>query len=340
MRVLVIGGSGFIGCHAVQALLAQGDEVAVLCRNTETVERLFGGEVAALCGDVQVLRTADYRVLLAGFDAVVFAAGADERSEVQGDVHKFFQRANVEPCEQLFSAIPGSSVRRAVLLSSIFAWFDQQRPELQLAQRHPYIASRVDQDRVAHAAVAGSACVLVTVQVPWVFGGSRHRESQWGALVNYVRAAAPLMCIRGGACMLSVTTLAQAISGALRYPCDSVSLPVGDENLSYVELMQRLCPLVGRKDNNVLPVRDGFFRDITALGDFFGKLFGKRGGLDLRGMADLLFENIFIDIAHSQALLHYHGGDLDDALRDTVAAVPEGTWLGSWRKSLNWFARG
>lgn len=340
MRVLVIGGTGFIGYHTVRALRTRGDDVVVLCRHPAVVDELFAGEAGAVAGDIGALRTADYRELLQGFDGVVFAAGADERCEVEGDAREFFFRANVEPCEQLFRAIPGSSVRRAVLLSSVFVWLAGQHPALQLAERHPYIASRLEQDRVSHAALAGSDCVLVTVQVPWVFGVSPHRESQWGALVSYARAAAPLMCIRGGASMLSVQAVAQAVSGALRYPSHSLSLPVGDENLTYVALIQRLCAIVGRKDSQVRPVSDSFFRDLTALGDFFGRLFGKQSGLDLNGMADLLFEELFFDASESQALLHYAGGDLDEALRDMVASLPEGVLMGSWRKSLNWFARG
>src|SRR6478736_3587390 len=41
MRVLVIGGTGFIGYHVVKALQAQGDEVAVLCRNAQAASELF-----------------------------------------------------------------------------------------------------------------------------------------------------------------------------------------------------------------------------------------------------------------------------------------------------------
>lgn len=340
MRVLVFGGTGFIGYHVVRVLRAQGDEVAVVCRNTGSVAELFDDQVMAISGDLETLETADYLEMLQGFDAVVFAAGVDERCAVEGDALEFFQRANVWPCEQIFAAIPHTSVRRAVLLSSIFSWLDQQKPELQLAGQHPYIRSRVEQDRVSHAAITDSDCVLVTVQVPWVFGTAPHRESQWSALVAYVRAAAPLVCIRGGAGMLSVTTLATAVSGALRFPSKSISLPVGDENLSYIELMQRLGTIVGRQDSRVNLISDGFFHNLSALGEFVGRIFGKQaGGLDMNGMADLLCQEIFFDVAESRTLLHYSGGDLDEALRETVENIPESFLMSSWRKSINWFAR-
>ena len=179
MRVLVIGGTGFIGYHVVNCLLAAGMDVYVLCRNTGAVASLFPAAVTGVQGDINSLAVADYQRLLAGMDGVVFAAGADERSKVEGDAEAFFLRANVWPCEQLFAAVAQSTVRRAVLLGSVFAWLDAQQPALGLSQQHCYIRSRVIQDRVAHAALRDSGCILTTLQVPWVFGTCPHRPSQW-----------------------------------------------------------------------------------------------------------------------------------------------------------------
>lgn len=41
MRVLVTGGTGFIGSHTVRALLAAGHAVKLLVRNEEKARRLW-----------------------------------------------------------------------------------------------------------------------------------------------------------------------------------------------------------------------------------------------------------------------------------------------------------
>ncbi len=338
MRVLVIGGTGFIGYHVVRALVQQQAQVSVLCRHVESVDEIFGASVQGVRGDIGTLLKADYIELLRVFDAVVFAAGVDERSKVEGDVDDFFYRANVWPCEQLFAALPQTPVRHAVLLSSIFLWLNEQQPQLDLTRHHPYIRSRFEQNRIAQEAVKNSPCVLTTLLVPWIFGSSPHRVTQWSTVINYARAAVPLMCIEGGANMMSVQVLAQAVCGALHYPESSSVLPVGDENLSYAELIQRLGRLAGRADASVRPVSAGFFRDLTATGKFFSRLFGLQSGIDLTHMADLLLQDIHFDPADSQRLLHYSGGDLDRAFQETVASVPEGKLLEGWRQTLNWFA--
>ncbi len=51
-RVLVTGGSGFIGAHLVEALVARGDQVTCLVRKTSPVDRLRGFGVKLVCGDV------------------------------------------------------------------------------------------------------------------------------------------------------------------------------------------------------------------------------------------------------------------------------------------------
>ncbi len=70
MRVLVLGGTVFLGRHVVDAALARGDEVTILHRGTHPAHR--PGEVAEVLGD-----RADGFAAVAGtpFDAVVDTSG-------------------------------------------------------------------------------------------------------------------------------------------------------------------------------------------------------------------------------------------------------------------------
>lgn len=334
--VLVIGGTGFIGYHIVHSLLDEGCSVSVLCRDTRNAELLFDGKVHAIAGNVHELHTSDYVTLLEGFTGVVFAAGVDERSKIEGNADDFYYRNNIWPCEQLFNALPETGVQHAVLLNSIFAWLDSQKPELGLTTHHAYIRSRVEQNRVAHEAVHNSTCILTTLQVPWIFGSSPHRESQWQGLVNYVRGGVPVHCINGSVNIMSVQSLAQAVCGALRYPVYSSTIPVGDYNMTHAELMQAIAQCAGRPDVRVHILSDDFFRDILSLGSFFHDVFGLEAGLDMAHLPELLLQDIVFDPVESQQLLHYAGGDWLQALQETVDTVDENPLMSGWRKWLNW----
>lgn len=73
MKVLVTGGTGFVGSHAVRALAAAGHEVRLLARSREKVARVlgagFGDVVVGDMGDVDAVGRA-----LGGCDAVLHAA--------------------------------------------------------------------------------------------------------------------------------------------------------------------------------------------------------------------------------------------------------------------------
>lgn len=68
-RVLVTGGTGFIGKHAVRAMLDVGHAVTVLSRHPVRASRLFGGRARAI-HSLEQLSTDDI------FDCVVNLAGA------------------------------------------------------------------------------------------------------------------------------------------------------------------------------------------------------------------------------------------------------------------------
>jgi dihydroflavonol-4-reductase len=76
MRVLITGGTGFVGCHTVAALLGHGHQVRLLVRDRQRIAPALGplgiAEVDAVVGDVT--NPATVKQAMRGCDAVVHAA--------------------------------------------------------------------------------------------------------------------------------------------------------------------------------------------------------------------------------------------------------------------------
>lgn len=76
MKVLVTGGTGFIGSHSVAALLSQGHQVRLLVRSRDRVARSLSplgvADVESVLGDVTVPGSVEEA--MAGCDAVLHAA--------------------------------------------------------------------------------------------------------------------------------------------------------------------------------------------------------------------------------------------------------------------------
>ncbi|MBI4391025.1 MAG: NAD-dependent epimerase/dehydratase family protein [candidate division NC10 bacterium] len=117
MRVLVTGGTGFIGSHVVEALLARGHEVRCLVRDGRRLGWLAGlPSVAATPGDLG--DPDSLRSCVDGMDQVYHVAGL---TKARGS--REFLRVNAEGTRHLVQACLGARrpPRRLVYLSSLAA---------------------------------------------------------------------------------------------------------------------------------------------------------------------------------------------------------------------------
>ena len=123
--------------------------------------------MSILLRDVGNLDDQESGALLSGFEAVVFAAGADDRTAPQSPAANFFYEANVRSSVRMTAAAMRAGVQRFVLLGSYFTHFDREWPEMKLAEHHPYINSRKQQLELA-TIVAGTDMALVVLELPYI----------------------------------------------------------------------------------------------------------------------------------------------------------------------------
>ena len=123
MRVLVTGGTGFVGSHIARKLLRQGHDVCLLVRDADRARRFFGG-----LGEVMPeLRRGDItdRVSLSdalhSCDAVVHAAAGTPMKGVGDDQ---LMAINVGGTRNVVEAALDRGIERVVCISSITAIFD------------------------------------------------------------------------------------------------------------------------------------------------------------------------------------------------------------------------
>jgi hypothetical protein len=119
-RVLISGGTGFIGRHVVQALLARGDEVTVFSRRPEQVTAELGSDVRTVAwapGARGEGKRAAWFASVSGQDAVVHLAG--EQAVGKRYTQQLKQRiydSRIESTLQLVEAIAEAQPRPSVLL--------------------------------------------------------------------------------------------------------------------------------------------------------------------------------------------------------------------------------
>jgi dihydroflavonol-4-reductase len=317
-RALVVGATGFLGYYAVQELLAGGWRVTALGLPPGPPASLFPASVKVVLANLAEATDADLRRMLRGHRGLVFAAGLDDRQVLAKPAYEKFRQANVSVLERLLPLAAKAGIERAVILGSYLAYFNRQWPDLKLAERHPYIRSRMEQEQVA-TSVRGLAGMVL--EIPYVFGAMPVPgwTPLWISLVKYLRATSTLLYSEGGTACVSATVVGRAAAAALERGKAGQCYPIGQENLTWREMLMRLAR-ADQRQVRVVTLPTGAVSGLLSGVKLFHHLQNKEGGLDLSHFASLQTAEAFIDPDIACRALGYELDDLDDAFRQTVQA--------------------
>ncbi|NWJ94210.1 MAG: NAD(P)H-binding protein [Chloroflexi bacterium] len=324
MKVVVIGGTGFLGYHAVLELCRRGHTVTVVARHTPKAG-ILPESVQFKQADIEDSSEAEIRVLLEGCDGVVFCSGVDDRAVPLAPAYQYFYDGNVRTTDLIFRLANEVGVKRGVLCGSYFTYFDRLWSEKKLAESHPYIKSRREQAKVALA--AGKNMVVSVLELPYIFGHTPGKVPLWRPLIKYAVSSLPLFYTSGGTTMIGVEHTAEAIVGALENVESSNSFPVGDVNLTWEEMLGHFAKIAG-KNKRVFTLPYQLLVLVTVFVKFYHHLKGKEAGLDPVKYMQFQTINTFIpekDLAASRAILKFDTGGIVKSFEETLIACGLGS---------------
>ena len=196
-RVLVLGGSGFVGRHVCEQLTRLGWQITVPTRravNAASVQSLPGLTVI----EASVHQEADLARLMPGHDAVVNLVAVLHGNE------KRFEQVHVQLPGKIASAMKKAGVQRLVHVSALGA--DPQGPSM-------YQRSKARGETVLH-----NAGLQLTILRPSVIFGA---EDKFLNLFADLQAVAPFMPLAGSSTRFQpvwVADVARAVAVCLQKP--------------------------------------------------------------------------------------------------------------------------
>jgi len=247
MRTLVIGGSGLVGWHSAQAIQGSGHSVVLGARRLRPD---LGFEL--LQGDYAEGGFSERD--LAGFHAVVFAAGQDVRHRKPGDDAGFWVKYQSEGISALAERCRRAGVERFVLVGSCY---HQAMPELIASDAYVRARAMAEERTLA---LASESFSVVTINPSWIVGlapGRSHRGFR--RMIAWARGMLPQVPFEappGGSNFMSVESVSQAIAGALRSGDSGKAYLVGDLNLSFKEYLELFAAASGRELDLVVTDRE------------------------------------------------------------------------------------
>jgi NADH dehydrogenase len=112
MRIAITGGTGFIGSHLAQRLIAEGHEVVILARGQRPIQT----DLQAKFVTSDLSATANLAEAFANCDAVAHCAGINREIGAQT-----YQKVHVEATRSVIQAAQHAGVRKILLMSFLRA---------------------------------------------------------------------------------------------------------------------------------------------------------------------------------------------------------------------------
>ena len=185
MRVLVTGGSGFIGRHVVRRLLARGDEVVVA-----DLVSFPDGEIETVQGDLCELDVVE-RAVTSVLDAVVHLAALPSVLQSVNDPYGTF-RTNVLATELLLERCRTEGVGRFVFASTNAVvgnvGSDTIDEKIPLAPLTPYGATKAASEMLLSAYSECYGLITVALRFTNIYGAGMQTKDS--VIARLMRAAA------------------------------------------------------------------------------------------------------------------------------------------------------
>jgi nucleoside-diphosphate-sugar epimerase len=320
MKIFIVGGTGFLGYYAALEALRRGYEVGTISIPDVDLGDWFPKNVAVSYGDVFEMSHHQLVDTFAGYDAMVYAVGPDDRVTPKAPAYEFFHKRLVDYATRVIVGARDAGVRRCVVLNSYFCYFDRLWPELHLQDRHPYIKARVEQAESVIREGDGVMDVMI-LELPYIFGTMPGRTPLWkDILVERLKKMNPIMYPKGGTNMLSVEHVGEAIIGAIERGQHGERYSVGDVNMEWKDMLVLFLKAMGQRKKIVyIP---------TGLAALYGRSLkkkdakeGKESGLDPSAlMQDIQGRFLYYDAAPSAEALGYGRGGINESISKTVKA--------------------
>lgn len=323
MKVLVTGGTGFVGCHAVAAMLIAGHEVRLLVRRPEQVAVSFAPLGLQFPGDVvtgDVTDAESVARVMEGCDAVVHAASVyslDPRKAIE------IRRTNVGGTKTVIDAALAAGLDPIVHVSSYVSLLPATTSRVDHDSPTgtglgPYSKSKAASEHLARRyQERGDPVVTVMPGSVWGPFDPYFGESDQLA-TNYLKGRMRTLTSKGGVPIVDVRDVAKAIVGTLEPGKGPRRYLVAGTFVSSAEMGQTLGEVTGtkRKFVNMPP------KLMTMSAGLFNT-FAKVAPMPLTGEMIRVGAQPRVTIDDSRAMeeLGYSVRPLEETMRETVLSL-------------------
>jgi nucleoside-diphosphate-sugar epimerase len=315
MKILVTGGTGFVGGHLIGELLAEGrHHVCVLVRDNGKLESCaFKNDVSVLRGDLFASDPLPKDIELVFHLAAVTKAVSP----------KEFTRVNLDGTRALLERLkPLEKLKKAVLLSSLAAAGPNRGPGPVDEESPAEPISLYGRSKLGQEEIFAAQCPApyVIVRAPIVFGPGDMDMLDVFRIVS--KGIIPLL---GRAerrySVIYVKDLVRGMIAAAFSPCrNEIFYVANPEAIEWRSFMEQVSRLLGRKTARKIRVPEFGGRILAEFSEMRIRAFGNKAIFNRDKFNEMKFPAWVCSAAKIEARLHFQPSvPLPDALGETIA---------------------
>lgn len=320
MRVMITGGTGFIGYHTAQSLLQGGHDVHLLIRSEEKMRRLFGDAITEFTvGDVTdpvaVARA------LGGCDAVVHTAAMVSIDKKDAElVHE----TNVGGTRLVMDEAIAQELDTIIHVSSVTALYDPEAEFLNEysppgAASNAYGKSKVECEIFVRELQASGAPIHITYPASVIGPDDPALTEPHQGLMTYLMSAVPVP--PSGNQWVDVRDTAIAHRRLLEGDLTPGRYTLGGHFVPWTQLVDMLMQLTGRRIRKI-PVPGAMLLGLGRLVDYFNDVRDKPLDIPLTYEAMVYATNwIKMDNSKCRGELGLEFRPLEETLRDAIVSL-------------------
>ena len=247
-KILVTGGSGFIGSVVVRTLINEGAQVRCLLRPTSKLDRLAGLSYERAEGDIRDRASIDRA--LAGCTGIIHLAGLSSWDLIDSPAMK---EVTIEGARNLLQAARDARLERFVFVSSATAINASDQPKV-YDETAPFELGSSGLNYAIHKHAAEEMCLVfnaeglpvVIVNPTEVYGPNDTELITAGNLIDFAKSS-PVMVCSGGTSVAYVDDVALGTVRALERGRPGERYILGGENMNIKDLAAVTLALLGQK---------------------------------------------------------------------------------------------
>jgi dihydroflavonol-4-reductase len=259
MRVMITGGTGFVGYHTTMALLEAGHKVSLLVRSVDKMLNMYGEKRNIRYTRGDICDAASVKKAMKGCDAVIHTAAMVSTNA--SDAERVY-KSNVEGARTVIGSAIEAGMESIIHVSSVTALFDPTASVLNEnsppgTARNAYGRSKVACERYVRECQEQGAPVYITYPATVIGPDDPGMTEPHVGMQAYLTAFVPLMPT--GNQYVDVRDVAQVHLRLLEQQPGAGRYLVGGHYVKWPELATLLEEITGRRLVK-LPASGGFMR--------------------------------------------------------------------------------